>query len=98
VCVCVCVCVWYRTLLQKRFSNFNEVISCINKGYKQTKYDETANEMKSMLTEAGWKADFLNKKGLIIDQVTALGEMKFAQFNSTKPNNTFNNYLAAQEL
>merc|ERR1712242_214236 len=34
---------------------------CDTAGYKQARYDEIANEMKSMLVKVGWKKDFIEK-------------------------------------
>ena len=35
---------------------------CDTAGYKQARYGEVANEMKSMLVKVGWKKDFFEKK------------------------------------
>ncbi|CAK0883584.1 unnamed protein product, partial [Prorocentrum cordatum] len=36
-------------------------MDCDTAGYKQSRYDEIANEMKSMLVKVGWKKDFVEK-------------------------------------
>ena len=36
-------------------------MDCDTAGYKQARYDEVANEMKSMLVKVGWKKDFIEK-------------------------------------
>merc|ERR1711896_80682 len=36
-------------------------MDCDVAGYKQARYDEIANEMKSMLVKVGWKKDFIEK-------------------------------------
>merc|ERR1719203_1200330 len=36
-------------------------MDCDTAGYKQARYDEIANEMKSMLGKVGWKKDFIEK-------------------------------------
>jgi len=36
-------------------------MDCDTAGYKQARYDEIANEMKSMLVKVGWKKDFIEK-------------------------------------
>merc|ERR1712028_235070 len=36
-------------------------MDCDTAGYKQSRYDEIANEMKSMLVKVGWKKDFIEK-------------------------------------
>merc|ERR1712064_82602 len=36
-------------------------MDCDTAGYKQARYDEIANEMKSMLVKVGWKKDFVDK-------------------------------------
>merc|ERR1712039_258222 len=36
-------------------------MDCDTAGYKQSRYDEIANEMKSMLMKVGWKKDFIEK-------------------------------------
>jgi len=36
-------------------------MDCDVAGYKQSRYDEIANEMKSMLIKVGWKKDFVEK-------------------------------------
>ena len=36
-------------------------MDCDTAGYKQARYDEVANEMKSMLVKVGWKKDFVEK-------------------------------------
>merc|ERR1712194_481669 len=36
-------------------------MDCDTAAYKQTRYDEIANEMKSMLVKVGWKKDFIEK-------------------------------------
>merc|ERR1711934_694665 len=36
-------------------------MDCDVAGYKQARYDEIANEMKSMLVKVGWKKDFVEK-------------------------------------
>merc|ERR1711874_93436 len=36
-------------------------MDCDTAGYKQARYDEIANEMKSMLVKVGWKKDFVEK-------------------------------------
>merc|ERR1712110_3632 len=36
-------------------------MDCDTAGYKQSRYDEIANEMKSMLVKVGWKKDFIDK-------------------------------------
>merc|ERR1711998_8877 len=44
-----------------------QLVVCVNKmdcdtaGYKQARYDEISNEMKSMLVKVGWKKDFVEK-------------------------------------
>merc|ERR1712039_1165030 len=35
---------------------------CDTAGYKQSRYDEIANEMRSMLAKVGWKKDFLESQ------------------------------------
>merc|ERR1712187_90969 len=37
-------------------------MDCDTAGYKQARYDEIANEMKSMLVKVGWKKEFIEKK------------------------------------
>merc|ERR1719245_1419665 len=34
-------------------------MDCDTAGYKQSRYDEIANEMKSMLVKVGWKKEFI---------------------------------------
>merc|ERR1712107_764791 len=36
-------------------------MDCDTAGYKQERYDEMGNEMKSMLIKVGWKKDFIEK-------------------------------------
>jgi len=36
-------------------------MDCDVAGYKQSRYDEIANEMKSTLIKVGWKKDFIEK-------------------------------------
>jgi len=36
-------------------------MDCDTAGYKQARFDEVANEMKSMLVKVGWKKDFVEK-------------------------------------
>merc|ERR1719343_1235653 len=36
-------------------------MDCDTAGYKQARYDEIANEMKSTLIKVGWKKDFVEK-------------------------------------
>merc|ERR1712040_19116 len=36
-------------------------MDCDTAGYKQARYDEIANEMKSMLVKVGWKKEFIEK-------------------------------------
>jgi elongation factor 1-alpha len=36
-------------------------MDCDTAGYKQARYDEIANEMRSMLVKVGWKKDFVEK-------------------------------------
>merc|ERR1712000_345067 len=36
-------------------------MDCDTAGYKQARYEEIANEMKSMLVKVGWKKDFIEK-------------------------------------
>merc|ERR1712093_758205 len=36
-------------------------MDCDTAGYKQSRFDEIANEMKSMLMKVGWKKDFIEK-------------------------------------
>ena len=36
-------------------------MDCDTAGYKQERYDEISNEMKSMLIKVGWKKDFIEK-------------------------------------
>jgi translation elongation factor EF-1alpha len=36
-------------------------MDCDTAAYKQSRYDEIANEMKSMLVKVGWKKDFVEK-------------------------------------
>ena len=36
-------------------------MDCDTAGYKQSRYDEIANEMRSMLVKVGWKKDFVDK-------------------------------------
>jgi len=36
-------------------------MDCDTAAYKQARYDEIANEMKSMLVKVGWKKDFIEK-------------------------------------
>merc|ERR1712013_634790 len=36
-------------------------MDCDTAGYKQSRYDEIANEMKSTLVKVGWKKDFIEK-------------------------------------
>merc|ERR1712137_278236 len=36
-------------------------MDCDTAGYKQARYDEIMNEMKSMLVKVGWKKDFIEK-------------------------------------
>merc|ERR1711972_1104859 len=36
-------------------------MDCDTAGYKQSRYDEIANEMKNMLVKVGWKKDFIEK-------------------------------------
>merc|ERR1712039_373037 len=36
-------------------------MDCDTAAYKQGRYDEIANEMKSMLVKVGWKKDFIEK-------------------------------------
>merc|ERR1712084_187940 len=36
-------------------------MDCDTAGYKQARYDEIGNEMKSMLVKVGWKKDFIEK-------------------------------------
>ena len=36
-------------------------MDCDTAGYKQARYDEIGNEMKSMLVKVGWKKDFVEK-------------------------------------
>merc|ERR1719447_1395001 len=36
-------------------------MDCDTAAYKQSRYDEIANEMKSMLVKVGWKKDFIEK-------------------------------------
>ena len=36
-------------------------MDCGTAGYKEERYDEIANEMKSMLIKVGWKKDFVEK-------------------------------------
>merc|ERR1711982_286266 len=36
-------------------------MDCDTAGYKQSRYDEIANEMKSMLVKVGWKKEFIEK-------------------------------------
>merc|ERR1712151_1316735 len=36
-------------------------MDCDTAGYKKDRYDEIANEMKSMLVKVGWKKDFIEK-------------------------------------
>merc|ERR1712066_93840 len=35
---------------------------CDVAGYKQSRYDEIANEMRNMLAKVGWKKDFLENQ------------------------------------
>merc|ERR1719174_1113258 len=35
--------------------------NCDTAGYKQSRYDEVSNEMKSMLVKVGWKKDMVEK-------------------------------------
>ena len=37
-------------------------MDCDTAGYKQERYDEISNEMRSMLIKVGWKKDFVAKK------------------------------------
>merc|ERR1712127_1149078 len=37
-------------------------MDCDTAAYKQSRYDEIANEMKSMLVKVGWKKEFVEKK------------------------------------
>merc|ERR1739845_121552 len=41
-------------------------MDCDTAGYKQARYDEIANEMKSMLVKVGWKKDFIEKNTPIL--------------------------------
>ena len=36
-------------------------MDCDVAGYKQSRYDEIANEMKNMLVKVGWKKEFIEK-------------------------------------
>ena len=36
-------------------------LDCDTAGYKQARYDEIGNEMKSMLVKVGWKKDLIEK-------------------------------------
>merc|ERR1712217_1015658 len=36
-------------------------MDCDIAGYKESRYDEIANQMKNMLAKVGWKKDFLEK-------------------------------------
>merc|ERR1719388_706882 len=36
-------------------------MDCDTAGYKMERYDEIANEMRSMLVKVGWKKDFVEK-------------------------------------
>jgi len=37
-------------------------MDCDTAGYKQSRYDEIANEMRNMLAKVGWKKDFIEKQ------------------------------------
>merc|ERR1712048_1182246 len=41
-------------------------MDCDTAGYKKDRYDEIANEMKSMLVKVGWKKDFIEKNSPIL--------------------------------
>merc|ERR1712060_287886 len=41
-------------------------MDCDTAGYKKDRYDEIANEMKSMLIKVGWKKDFIEKNTPIL--------------------------------
>merc|ERR1719231_1140060 len=41
-------------------------MDCDTAGYKQSRYDEIANEMRSMLVKVGWKKDFVEKNTPIL--------------------------------
>merc|ERR1719230_1641862 len=45
----------------KQIANGVNKMDCDTAGYKQARYDEIANEMKSMLIKVGWKKDFVEK-------------------------------------
>ena len=43
-------------------------------GYKQSRYIELANQMKSMLVEIGWERDFVEKHIPILPMSSLTGE------------------------
>ena len=48
-------------------------MDCFVAGYKQSRYDEIANEMRSTLIEAGWKKDFVENNTPVV-WLDALGD------------------------
>ena len=40
-------------------------MDCDTAGYEQTRYDEVANEKKSMLVKVGWEKDFVEKTSVM---------------------------------
>ena len=41
-------------------------MDCDTAGYKQERYDEISNEMRSMLIKVGWKKDFVAKNTTVL--------------------------------